>query len=173
MSELLAWLDCPYQRRNDPYPGLCNLYVDSNQNQICDHSEPSPSSSISVAPAAKAMKDRPFWGTVSDLQGVSLLIFLSATIYFIHWYLSNKTNLGKRCGFFAPAGFKYFWNLMLLLTFVPTGILGLLLAMEIKSVALASWHKDLGIIFVTIGFIHFISRFRYFKDSWKRIFKTA
>jgi hypothetical protein len=41
-SPVRAWLDCPYGRINDPYPGQCDLYTDTNNNQICDHSEAPP-----------------------------------------------------------------------------------------------------------------------------------
>ena len=37
-----AWLDCPYGKLSDPYPGSCAFYLDTNNNQICDHSEPEP-----------------------------------------------------------------------------------------------------------------------------------
>lgn len=33
---------CPRQLVNDPYPGRCRLYVDTNGNGICDRSEPQP-----------------------------------------------------------------------------------------------------------------------------------
>lgn len=32
--------DCPFGLVNDPYPGECGRYVDQNENDICDHSEP-------------------------------------------------------------------------------------------------------------------------------------
>lgn len=37
-----AWDDCPKGRVNDPYPGDCARYIDTDQNGICDHSEPAP-----------------------------------------------------------------------------------------------------------------------------------
>ncbi len=30
---------CPHRRVNDPFPGHCRLYVDSNGNNLCDYSE--------------------------------------------------------------------------------------------------------------------------------------
>ncbi|CAB3288714.1 conserved exported protein of unknown function [Methanocaldococcus lauensis] len=38
-----AWNDCPYGRVNCTYPGECGRYIDTNNNGICDHSEPPPS----------------------------------------------------------------------------------------------------------------------------------
>jgi len=42
----LAWDDCPYGITNSScyYPGYCSRYVDTNNNNICDHSEPAPES---------------------------------------------------------------------------------------------------------------------------------
>ncbi|EHP87755.1 hypothetical protein [Methanotorris formicicus] len=40
-----AWDDCPYGRVNCTYPGECGRYVDTNNNNICDHSEPAPTTS--------------------------------------------------------------------------------------------------------------------------------
>ncbi len=34
-------VDCPFGEINDPYPGKCGLYVDVNNNQLCDLSETS------------------------------------------------------------------------------------------------------------------------------------
>ena len=36
------------------YPGACSRYVDTNNNGICDHSEPAPTASASTAPATTA-----------------------------------------------------------------------------------------------------------------------
>ncbi len=41
-SSVLAWNDCPKGEINDPAPGDCSLYVDTDNNGICDHSEPAP-----------------------------------------------------------------------------------------------------------------------------------
>ncbi|ADG13492.1 conserved hypothetical protein [Methanocaldococcus infernus ME] len=42
LSYIYAWEDCPYGRVNCTYPGKCGLYIDTNHNGICDHSEPEP-----------------------------------------------------------------------------------------------------------------------------------
>ena len=38
----LAWDDCPKGLVDDPYPGACSRYVDTNDDGICDHSQPEP-----------------------------------------------------------------------------------------------------------------------------------
>ncbi len=39
---IFAWDDCPKGLTNDPYPGNCARYIDTDGNGICDHSEPAP-----------------------------------------------------------------------------------------------------------------------------------
>jgi hypothetical protein len=39
----LAWDDCPFGLVNDPEPGRCGLYQDTNSDSLCDHSQKKPS----------------------------------------------------------------------------------------------------------------------------------
>ncbi len=41
-----SWNDCPFGMVNDTYPGECGKYIDTNNNGICDHSEPAPNNSV-------------------------------------------------------------------------------------------------------------------------------
>jgi hypothetical protein len=41
-----GWNDCPRGEINCVYPGECRSYVDTNNDGICDHSQPSPQESI-------------------------------------------------------------------------------------------------------------------------------
>ena len=38
----LAWDDCPYNEIDCPSPGDCNRYIDTDNDGICDHSQPAP-----------------------------------------------------------------------------------------------------------------------------------
>lgn len=44
----LAWDDCPYGLENDPYPGVCSRYIDTDGDGICDHSQPAPEDRVAV-----------------------------------------------------------------------------------------------------------------------------
>lgn len=59
----LAWDDCPFGLVDDPAPGRCRLYVDANQDGICDRSQkqpqpaedkPVPSVAEKISPGASA-----------------------------------------------------------------------------------------------------------------------
>lgn len=136
----IAWLDCPYRKINDPYPGSCELYLDTNQDLICDHSQ-SASQTINL----------PFY-----------LIYLTLAIYFLHWYLVNRTRLSKKYKCINKSIFRYLWNLILLLTFLTTTISGVLFILGVKSAFLSSLHNQLGIVFVVVGFLHLFGRIQYF-----------
>jgi len=42
ISMAQVWNSCPFGLENDPYPGECGRYVDTNQDNICDLSQPEP-----------------------------------------------------------------------------------------------------------------------------------
>jgi len=42
VSMAQVWNSCPFGLENDPYPGECGRYVDTNQDNICDLSQPEP-----------------------------------------------------------------------------------------------------------------------------------
>jgi len=42
----MAWDDCPFGKENDPYPGDCSRYIDTDNDGICDHSQPAPEDRI-------------------------------------------------------------------------------------------------------------------------------
>lgn len=153
-----AWIDCPYGRRNDPFPGKCSLYLDTNKNEICDHSEPTTKNSSSVLGQATS-------GKATDGQKSLIFwpIFITAAIYFCHWYLVFKTSLGKRIKWLNQIFFRFLWNLILLLSFIVVCISGFLLIFENKNASLVFLHNQSGLVFTTVGLIHFLGRINYFK----------
>ena len=36
------WDDCPFGEVDDTYPGLCGRYIDTDNDDICDRSQPAP-----------------------------------------------------------------------------------------------------------------------------------
>lgn len=41
-NSVYAWDDCPFGLEDDPYPGECSRYIDTNDDGICDHSQSEP-----------------------------------------------------------------------------------------------------------------------------------
>lgn len=152
-----SWLDCPYGRVNDPYPGQCEFYVDTNQNQICDRSETPEASS----PEGIEGKE----GGAAFLGFGLWSIFLIIASYFIHWYLVTKTNLQEKFQWLNQRTFRYFWNLVLLLGFIPVAFTGILWLLGIRNATLSLWHIRTGIIFTVVVVLHLWERFKYFTQK--------
>ena len=47
----LAWDNCPKGLVNDPYPGVCRRYIDTNDDGICDLSQPKPAATTTTTEA--------------------------------------------------------------------------------------------------------------------------
>jgi hypothetical protein len=47
-----AWDDCPRGLVNDPYPGECSRYTDTNNDGTCDRSQPEPVAMATPVPAS-------------------------------------------------------------------------------------------------------------------------
>lgn len=52
-----AWDDCPKGLVNDPYPGECVRYIDTDNDGICDHSQPAPEDRETSTQSADAESD--------------------------------------------------------------------------------------------------------------------
>jgi hypothetical protein len=52
-SSALAWDNCPKGLVNDPYPGACRRYVDTNGDSICDLSQSKPAASTTTTTQPK------------------------------------------------------------------------------------------------------------------------
>ncbi len=66
------------------------------------------------------------------------------------------------------------WNILLLITFLISGILGLVLVIQINYkvffdsfFTFLKWHVDFGIVMAWIAIFHIIWHFRYFKNIFK------
>ncbi len=61
-----AWDDCPLGLVNDPTPGACPRYIDTNNDGICDHSQSDPA--LSAVAESAVTESAP----ISSNDGVSL-----------------------------------------------------------------------------------------------------
>jgi hypothetical protein len=163
LKPAIAWLDpstplrtgCPFGKINDPYPGSCFRYLDTNNNKICDYSEPAPTSQQSTGQPAtsKQVNSFSFW-----------LLFSTSSFYFIHWFLVAKTELSKKFKWLSQVNFRFFWHVILLISFLITGISGLILLFVEVNRTLVFWHNLAGLVFVIVAFFHFLNHLSYFKN---------
>lgn len=79
VGEIYAWDDCPKGMVNDEYPGSCPRYIDTDENGICDHSEPAPEDRIDNQGAESSITLTDDSKTKNTLN-VSIISFLSIFI---------------------------------------------------------------------------------------------
>jgi len=90
------------------------------------------------------------------------LIFFSSFLYLITWSFSKLYILKKNTHL-------KIWNVILLLTFLVTAILGILLAAQVNYKwdipylkELLNWHVNFGIAMAIISVFHFINHWKYY-----------
>lgn len=149
-------VDCPRGIENDPYPGICNLYTDSNNNQICDLSEEDSVLSEAEIENVQTANKREYY----FLQIAIVMII----VYAVSFILSRK-------GVISPVRHKKFWNLLLLVSFLGVGISGILLVLRISfglngnlGINMLFWHVETGIAMTLIAIFHILWHFSYFKS---------
>ena len=94
---------------------------------------------------------------------MKIIIFV-LSFYSLHWFLVYKTDLAKKLKWLSKSSFRYFWNVVLFLSFMPTATTGILLYLGYTNRFLIYWHNQFGIVMVTVGFLHLLGRIGYF---WK------
>ena len=95
-----------------------------------------------------------------------ILIVLSL-LYFITLFLSKRKSI-------SSLTHKRIWNVFLLITFLASGILGILLVIRINfgliiplPFNILFWHVEIGIAMFVICILHIIERWRYFKNLFQ------
>lgn len=177
-----AWNDCPYGLLNDPYPGQCPRYVDTNQNNICDHSE-SPSSgslnnsSTTTQTNESSVNDNNSNSSFSDIQQVSSVpsqsynlipIATTTIILYLITYLLYLEDRLKRSIYYA------IWKYVLMGSFIVAGATGLILAVSINygiqsswNLTIDFWHAEFAIIMAVSTLLHI----HLYLKQVKRVFK--
>lgn len=139
---------CPFGLTNDPFPGQCARYIDADKNSLCDYSQSSSNS------------------TLTSNYHLFPIIIVLGLLYGISLLLVHKKLL-------TLATHRKIWNLLLLITFLISAILGILLIMKINynwqilpSNSL-SWHVEAGIAMTTVSLFHILWHWSYFKNLLK------
>ena len=167
----VAWEDCPYDRINDPYPGLCRRYVDTNRDGYCDHSQ---SASGTVVPPSDIDDDDNGEQETDELKQSILgtntyhIIPIAAVLSLLYLvtYIFSKKDIIK------VSDHRRLWNWALLATFIIAGILGLILAACINygwevpfSTDTLFVHVELGIAMAVISVFHVLWHWNYWKGK--------
>jgi len=164
---VLAWNDCPYNETNCPPPGNCNRYVDTDNDKICDRSQSTlEDRNIEITNTQETNNENLIINNkqnkmIYHLVPISLILIL---LYFITYIISKKKII-------SIIDHKKIWNVLLLITFLISGILGIILIIEINfritiplPFNMLFWHVEIGIAMFVICTLHIIERWNYFKN---------
>jgi hypothetical protein len=171
----VAWEDCPYGLVNDPWPGLCRRYIDTNDDGVCDHSQPEPESTSVIIPPADGGEDgqnETFPVDAEEGAGDIQLagtyhvipIALALSLIYLVTYMMAKKDIIKL------SDHRRLWNWALLATFLASAMLGLMLAICINfgwtvpfSTKTLFFHVELGISMAVISLFHILWHWNYWK----------
>jgi len=179
-----AWNDCPYGFIDDPFPGQCPRYEDTNQDNVCDHSQsPSGSSVNNHSNNGQGNLDREKGENrnninSSDIQTAKFvpgenyyLIPLTITtiiIYLVTYLLYLESRLRRHI-------FYKIWNYVLIISFLVTGVTGLIMMIIINYGIISSWnltidfwHAEFAIIMATSTLFHLHLYWKQVKKIFKR-----
>lgn len=218
-GESLAWDDCPKGIVDDPYPGACSRYADTNGDGICDLSQPRPADTTTTTEAAEedeqvttvvasgtgtsgdppASASGPPGLGGEDPTGTSILspaevaatgtsvpsqavtaaptgpslfthynVSPIAIVFFLIYAVSFVLHKTKRI---RVATHRKIWNVLLLATFLITGIFGLILTVQLDyklpftmPINLLFWHVEAGVVMTLISLFHVGWHLNYYRN---------
>jgi hypothetical protein len=140
---LVLAVDCPLGKVDDPAPGVCGLYNDTNRDAICDLSESNQTLYATEQSQKPESNTSAVDGTVKQTDHRLGLI----TIILVSGYLAGLLAVYKKK--ILAVKHRKFWNWLLLILFIPTALTSLFLALVVEF----SWHIDFGI---DLSYWHFV-----------------
>jgi hypothetical protein len=189
------WDDCPKGLVNDPYPGECSRYIDTDGDGICDHSQPAPEDRVTEDSSSEdatytavpliedADGDTPTASavpvniseTVDTTQKTSSnskynfwAIFISLLVIYAISYVLMVT---KKISLVAH---RKFWNVMLLVTFVVCALTGIFLTIRVENPGLLTLpynflflHVEFGLAMALISIFHVLWHWNYYINMFK------
>ena len=165
ISTVIAWDNCPFGEINDTYPGNCGRYIDTDSDGICDLSQPAPEDRVEQKEGIEGGNlsiKMESGGRRIDYFFIPITLLL-VVLYLISLILSKKKKI-------KAVQHRKIWNLLLLVTFLVSGILGILLVLkvsfgiEIPSYSAALFfHVEFGIAMTFISIFHIFWHWKYFR----------
>jgi amino acid transporter len=169
-----GWDNCPFGKINESFPGTCGRYRDTDNDGICDLSQPSPEERIVQAETS----DTQYNGS-TDLSKITSntarinYYFIPIFIILFLFYLFTL-GLGRK-KIIKINQHRKIWNTILLITFLISGLFGIILALSISfgtylsfSSFLLFWHVEFGIAMAMVSFFHIGWHWKYYKNLFTK-----
>ena len=178
---VLAWDDCPYNETACPFPGDCHRYIDTDNDRLCDRSQVAPEdrngkvASVDLREREKNIalltKAEPPAATSKPITIKNKKIYhlVPISLFLIFLYLVSHVLSKKKI--ISIVSHRKIWNVLLLATFLVSGIFGILLVIEINfgitiplPFNILFWHVEIGIAMTVISVFHTLWHWPYFKN---------
>ncbi len=159
----LAWEGCPFSLINDPAPGSCGRFIDTDRDNICDNSQSAPDKRIALAQnSPEKTESLPKVKKVGyDLFPISIVILLVYAFSLVLVRIKKINMLTHR----------RLWNTLLLISFLAVGLSGIFLVLRVNygfeinwPFNLLFWHVETGITMAVIAIFHIAWHWPYFKS---------
>ncbi len=163
---VLAWGDCPFGMINDPAPGSCGRFIDTDRDGFCDNSQLAPEKRtkeevIDVLQNKDTLQRRKVGYHLFSITVVAIFL------YILTFILAKKNII-------TISEHRKIWNILLLTMFFISGILGLFLVIRVNykidiplPFNLLFWHVEASIAMTVIAIFHFLWHWPYFKSIIK------
>jgi hypothetical protein len=179
-----AWNDCPYGLVDDPFPGQCPRYVDTNQDGICDLSQSPPDDIVNTSTTnaenltESGKKNGNQENTTSSeinepekVPGANFylvpLILITSILYLVTYYLYLNYKLKRR-------PYYRIWNYILTGSFLVSGITGIVLIILINfgiqtswNMSIDFWHAEFSIVMAVTSIFHVHLYWKQFKGIFR------
>ena len=189
------WNSCPRGEVNDPYPGDCRDYIDTDKDGICDRSQPapqaitSPATSTTSAIVEPAITGGAAPGNSESASAVDIAspagteeaagngrgrgyYFIPVMAVFIGLYALTWILSAKKV--FKVLTHRKIWNIVLLVSCLVSAVLGIVLVFNIEFHTYISlpfntlfWHVEAGLAMSVIAVFHIAWHWRYFTKILK------
>ena len=173
---VLAWDNCPFGEINESYPGTCGRYIDTDNDNICDLSQSPPTLRAQLDDdsneASQNDQSDSSDGTSNSSSRINYYFIPISIILFILYFITYTLSKNKKI---KSIQHRKIWNVLLLITFLVSGIFGIILAILISFgirlsfyAVLLFWHVEFAIAMAMISFFHIGWHWKYYKNLLKK-----
>jgi hypothetical protein len=171
-TNALAWDDCPFGFKDEPYPGTCWRYVDKNNDGICDHSQTEP---VALNPESSSQQENNSGNNVStntNNTNYIIVIIISFLLIFLGTLFGKILVKRKKISKIKE---KLFWNILLLIFFIPSGVTGIIILFLRDLTFLIEYgtifsqlHNISSLFFIWISAYHIVWHTSYYMKCLKK-----
>ncbi len=177
---------CPLGLESDAYPGQCGAYYDKDEDGLCDYSVASVSPADSGSNQARSTQgsagfdmDGPVVNGQAGADGSEnsgnrrRYPFIPLSIAILGMYAAS--SFAARAKLITLLAHRRIWNSILLISFLASGLLGLLLVIRINygyafplGLNQLWWHVTAGVVMALVSFAHIAWHWRYYACIFRK-----